>query len=145
MRRILTHHSPEDLSVLGKVCQPAGMEEGVVVAKNLIQTAKACKKPKAAGLAANQIGSSLRICAIKYAGLFVPMINPELSDLSDDTVQSFESCLSRPGLDPIEVTRHKTVTVTYTNPKGNEKTLKLRGQESICLQHEVDHLNGILI
>lgn len=146
IKKIVTMNSEGGRKTLSKVCQDVeDLEAGKRVAKDLFDTARACKKPKAAGLAANQIGSDLRVVVIKYMNTFLPMINPVLKETSEQMTKSSEGCLSRPGMEPIVTDRYTKVTVGFTRTSGTEGTLKLKGMEAICIQHELDHLDGILI
>ena len=72
-----------------------------------------------------------------------PLINPVLSDLSDDTVELWDDCFSFPDL-LVRVRRHRTCTITYRDLDWQEHTVQLEGDLSELLQHECDHLDGIL-
>ena len=100
------------------------------------------------GLAAVQVGVLKRVIVIdlskkdeKKNPLFI--INPELTFKSDDLVSYEEGCLSIPS-QFAEVKRPKKCNIKYLDIKGNEKEIKAEGLLSTCIQHEIDHLNGIL-
>ncbi len=101
------------------------------------------------GLAANQIGLSLRLAVIdvdwkeeegqKNLRVF---INPTLIEKSDP-ISFEEGCLSLPGL-TAQTQRFNKVTVQYQDLKGTKKTLQAEGLLAVALQHETDHLDGKL-
>ena len=122
-----------------------------------------CKENAAisAGLAAPQIGYDKRICVCRRVDLEtdslelqIPddelweiLINPKLINASDKTSTEWEACLSiGVGDDNIwgPVTRPKKIEVEFTTPAGELKTLKATGYFAHVVQHEIDHLNGIL-
>lgn len=71
------------------------------------------------------------------------MINPEITELSDEQVIMREGCLSIPEQSH-EIKRPKYLTVKYKNLNNEEQMLKASGWLARCIQHELDHLNGIL-
>lgn len=93
-------------------------------------------------MAAPQIGLLKRLV---YMYIDQPMvfINPVLTDLSDDTITLWDNCMSFPQL-LVKVTRHRGCTLRYRDLNWKEKTLRLDGDLSELLQHECDHLDGIL-
>ncbi len=95
-----------------------------------------------AGLAAPQIGVSLRVFSYNVDGEVGHLINPVL-DLSDETQHGDEGCLSIPDL-PFPCTRALRVVAKGFNEYGDE--LVLEGSEKLarCIQHETDHLDGVL-
>lgn len=105
------------------------------------------------GIAAPQIGVSLQVALIQLEGVnryneiidlpLTTFINPQIEFLSDDTQSFWEGCLSVPGLRGL-VERPTHVRVTYLNEKGEEKVLEASGFLATVLQHELDHLFGIL-
>jgi peptide deformylase len=103
------------------------------------------------GLAAPQIGESLRLVVVEYTEdedenakpkKYV-LINPEIVKRSEETVTDLEGCLSLPGLVG-SVERHQSVTVKAKNRFG--KPLKIEAEEWLAriFQHEIDHLDGVL-
>lgn len=101
------------------------------------------------GLAAPQIGISKRVCVIDVREEEEPLtgkvalVNPEIVEFSKATDKSMEGCLSIPGLEEI-VTRSAKVKVRAFDPTGEPIELEIGGLFSRALQHEVDHLDGIL-
>ena len=100
------------------------------------------------GLAAVQVGILKRIIVIdiskekeKKNPLF--LINPEIIFKSEKTSSYEEGCLSLPG-HFAEIERPSECRVTYIDYNGKKRELKANGILSTCIQHEVDHLNGVL-
>ncbi len=98
------------------------------------------------GLAAPQIGVSRRVVVIDTSeGKNAPvrLLNPALTWRSDTFDVAEEGCLSLPG-QFADVKRHTAVAVGYLDPSGTERTIEADGLLARCLQHEIDHLDGIL-
>ncbi len=100
------------------------------------------------GLAAPQIGVDLRVVVVRnpeasVAKRRITMINPELVETFGPTVPFEEGCLSFPGLF-FEVDRPKGVVVNYTDEGGHKHQIRDDGLLARIVQHEVDHLNGML-
>ena len=100
------------------------------------------------GLAAPQIGVSLRVVVVDLAKKDEPpspmrLVNPEITWRSEEQVVMEEGCLSLPE-QFAEVTRPAAVRVRYRDEGGEEREIAADGLLARCLQHEVDHLNGIL-
>jgi peptide deformylase len=100
------------------------------------------------GLAATQIGEMKRVVVMDLAKDDEPkdqivMINPEILKVSEDTVTSEEGCLSIPELF-YDVERPATVTVRYTDLEGKTVECEATDRLAICMQHEIDHLDGVL-
>jgi peptide deformylase len=96
------------------------------------------------GLAAPQVGIAKKLVVIdtRESGL-LELINPEIVEKSEDEENAIEGCLSFPGLYG-EVPRSQNVKVAALNREGRKIFLKAEGLLSRALQHEIDHLNGIL-
>ncbi len=97
------------------------------------------------GLAAVQVGvlKRLFIIDIPEKKQNYIMINPVITAYSEEKTCSEEGCLSLPGV-LREVNRSKNISVDFYNIDGKKETLKATGLLSICIQHEFDHLNGIM-
>lgn len=99
------------------------------------------------GLAAPQIGVGLRVAVVDLMpdNEKAPMalINPEVIRVSEDWATREEGCLSLPG-QYADVSRPARVAVRYQDPEGATHELEAEGLLSVCLQHEIDHLDGIL-
>ena len=95
------------------------------------------------GLAAPQIGYLVRAIAIDFDGKRQILINPEIVEASTEMIRLPEGCLSFFDF-RAAVERHKRVKVNAFNEKGEEFQIEAEGQLSKLLQHEIDHLDGIL-
>ena len=104
------------------------------------------------GLAAPQIGENIRVIATsqwdktgkknKYLGETI-MVNPVITDKSKELIIAEEACLSVPDVFGY-VKRHKSIVVEYLDQKGNKQKRKLKDFNATIVQHEVDHLDGVL-
>jgi peptide deformylase len=106
------------------------------------------------GLAAPQVHQNLRVCVIdiredepRYSGKhpsgLCVFINPKLEALTTSTNQTWEGCLSVPGLRGL-VSRPTKVRCTYLDREGKAHEFVAQGFLAIVLQHEFDHLDGVL-
>ena len=102
------------------------------------------EKEKGVGLAAPQIGSSQNVCVAKIGGSFKVFVNPKIAWSSDQSVVCEEGCLSLPDV-WLMVPRAEEIVVSFQNEKGEQKELKLADMEARIMQHEIDHLRGVLI
>lgn len=113
------------------------------------------------GLSANQVGLDVRACVINVKEPLV-LINPRVTEVSKETVSYVEQCLSleKSMRKPVKTIRHKSFTVECDNlgtivfsPDTENNTWENSNEffsdegllECVCAQHEIDHLNGILI
>jgi peptide deformylase len=101
------------------------------------------------GLAAPQVGVMQRVFVMDPTwkdGERTPVvcINPEILDMSDATAEGSEACLSIPGVSA-PVTRPAEITLAYTDLEGMRQSAHLTGFAATCAQHELDHLNGVVI
>lgn len=103
------------------------------------------------GLAAPQVGALKRIVVIdieqdkenNIAGNPIFMINPEIIWKSDEKICNEEGCLSIPE-QRAEVERYAAVRISYTDYDGKEQEILAEEYLAVAIQHELDHLNGIL-
>jgi peptide deformylase len=99
------------------------------------------------GLAAPQVGVGLRLAVVDLMPAEVNqpivLINPEIIGISDEQDTREEGCLSLPG-QYADVTRPARVKVRYFDAKGARHDLEADGLLAACLQHEIDHLDGVL-
>ncbi len=100
------------------------------------------------GLAAPQVGVNERLVILNFQldrkkSKPIPLVNPEIIDVDTKTIIEEEGCLSLPGVFG-KVKRQKTVTIRFKDENGDSRTLELDGLNSRAIQHEIDHLNGIL-
>lgn len=96
------------------------------------------------GIAAPQIGHSLRMCIVRTDPNKPTwfMVNPVLEEVSTETVTLEEGCLSFPG-QVFRVERHAGVYVSFLDYSGHRRGYWCVGLAAICVQHEMDHLDGI--
>ena len=143
LRNIIIEPDP----ILRKKCEP--LEKMDANTKKLMDDMlETMYQAPGIGLAAVQIGILKRLVVIdiskdeeKKNPIF--LINPEIINLSEQTSVYEEGCLSLPG-QFAEVERPAECILKYIDYYGKEKELKADGLLSTCIQHEVDHLNGIL-
>lgn len=103
---------------------------------------------KGLGLAANQVGVTSRAFAIDFSQFDVlaepkVIVNPEIMESGNDLVTAEEGCLSFPGLYQV-IERPDKITVKSINLDGKEYYFEARGLVARVIQHEIDHLNGVL-
>ena len=130
-----------DISYLRQPCEPVTLEEGMELGKLLIKCLKMTKS--GVGLSANQIGIRKRVCVVNVKEPII-LVNPELVGCFDKTTFN-EGCLSFEG-EVVKTQRYKNILVKSDTQKSilsfygiNELGLL----ESVCVQHEIDHLNGM--
>lgn len=96
------------------------------------------------GLSANQVGVDARMFVMKTADSgTVAFFNPELTRVSQETNLLKEGCLSFPDI-YLMIKRSKVVEMKYQDCDGEEHIITLEGIGARCVQHEIDHLNGIV-
>lgn len=106
------------------------------------------------GLAGNQVGIDHRIIVVDFLGSPRVMLNPTIIEESKEKRKLYEGCLSLPGIERA-VVRSTYIKVRYMDLEGKTQTLELFPKEprdapshelvSRIIQHEVDHLDGVLI
>jgi len=110
---------------------------------NMVETMLACN---GVGLAAPQIGINKKILvartALKKDGILV-LINPNITYRSPEKENGEEGCLSFPGIF-LKIKRAKEIEVEGQDEKGKPIVIQTNGVSARILQHEIDHLNGIL-
>ena len=147
IRRILTIDNAADLAILKQVSQPvAGVDDAVrALMDDMLETMYAAP---GIGLAAIQIGVPKRVIVMDIAGPDEErqpryFVNPEILWASDDTAPYEEGCLSIPDIYD-EVERPARVKLKYLNYQGEEVIEDADGLFAVCIQHEMDHLQGVL-
>ena len=142
-----------EISELKNKCENVSLEEGIKIGEQL---STELEKTNGIGLAANQIGVNANVCLIKVKDPIL-LINPEIIEKSKEKFLFIEGCLSFPEK-VAKVIRHKWVKVKADNHPGEmlfsvwdqnnedgydkDKYLSY-ALETACVQHEIDHLNGI--
>jgi peptide deformylase len=128
--------------VLKKKCKE--VKEITSDVKNLAQDlAETMVKKDGVGLAASQVGELKRIIAVQTERGPVVYINPKILKKSRETEVIEEGCLSFPGLF-LEIKRAKRAEVEALDEMGRKIQIKAEGLPARVLQHEIDHLDGIL-
>ena len=102
------------------------------------------KNADGVGLAAPQVGLSYRICIAMIEDKLTALINPKITKRSKEMEFDQEGCLSLPEV-WVQVPRAVEITVKYTDQNGKEQERKLSHFSARVVQHEVDHLDGVLI
>ena len=103
----------------------------------------AMKRANGIGLAAPQVGYSLKIFTVNLEEKISVFINPEIKDISSDEIPFEEGCLSVNNIwGP--VVRPKKLTIKATNENGEPVKVRAKGLLARVIQHEMDHLSGIL-
>ncbi|HET8672510.1 MAG TPA: peptide deformylase [Thermoleophilaceae bacterium] len=98
------------------------------------------------GLAAPQIGLSQRLLVYRVGqdAPLIALVNPEIEWTSDDAENFEEGCLSIPGI-TVDVDRAVHVRVRAKDESGADRVVEASGLEARVIQHEIDHLDGVLI
>lgn len=95
------------------------------------------------GISAIQIGEAQRIIYIEFEGTPYSIVNPEYESQSDNKFRLWDDCFSFPNL-LVYLERAESVAIRYQDENGAPRTLAVSGAFSELLQHEIDHLDGIL-
>jgi peptide deformylase len=116
--------------------------------KDLLYTAQHSEEQgnvPAGGISAPQVGRNIRVSYIlNYeTNQWQLFINPEVEPNGFAKISTIEGCLSVPNREE-EVMRYKKVKVKYQDEDGNWKTEKFKDYNAVTIQHELDHLDGIL-
>lgn len=127
--------------VLRKIAKPV-KKVGPAVRALLSDMAETMYAANGVGLAAPQVGIAKRVIVVDAGDGLVELINPELIRAEGQEV-GVEGCLSIPGLVG-EVERFAKVTVTGLDRDGRKRWVEGEGLLARVLQHEIDHLNGVL-
>jgi len=136
--------------ILRKTSQELGLDE--IKKPEFIELMKDMEKTMmekdGAGLAAPQVGENIRLIVLNHEGKNIIMINPQITKKSWAKKIELEGCLSvedKKGKIYYEkVARHKKVSCLYFDQNGNKKKIEAEGLLSRAIQHEIDHLDGIL-
>ena len=96
------------------------------------------------GLAAPQIGITKRIILVRYDDKVETYINPEIEVLENKRIEGDEGCLSIYSIQGFQVKRYPKIKIRTTNIKGNIEEFIAEDLLARVIQHEVDHLDGIM-
>ena len=135
----------KDKSKLTTRCKPTNIKDGEEIAVRLLHELRTSEQ-SGIGLAANQIGINKRVCVINVKEPLV-LINPEIIERSEKEFIFPEGCLSFPNK-KVRTKRNVSIKVKADN---HESTLSFSAEsdeindafECVCVQHEIDHLDGI--
>ena len=134
----------KDKTKLEVKCSPVSITEGEEIGVRLLHELR--ESNNGIGLAANQIGINKRVCVINVKEPLV-LINPKIVEKSKEQFVFPEGCLSFPN-DKVKTIRHESIVVEADNHDGrlsfsaNSKDIN-DAFECVCVQHEIDHLDGI--
>lgn len=136
-------------AVLREVSEPVAQVDAAIAAQ-MDRMLATTYDAQGIGIAANQVGLTNRVCVIDLQERGVQpddkpllMANPEIIAASDEVELMMEGCLSLPGAFS-NVKRPREVTARYLDRDGNEQEITASGLLGACIQHEIDHLDGIL-
>lgn len=133
--------------VLKARCRPVGPADTELVRGLIPRMFASMYKAPGIGLAAPQVGHKLRMVIVdlmpgERREPYV-MINPEVMATSDEEASHEEGCLSLPN-QFAQVIRPSIVKVRFTDETGGRREVQAEGLLAACMQHEIDHLDGIL-
>lgn len=162
--RVLSVENKQELDILKTASKPVAVVDDATkgIVKNLVCVTSS---GKTVGLSAIQLGYPVRVFVINmFSGLFdtekdlkiisgsdhvdgrsLVCINPEIVSFSGEAVTLFEGCLSAENYGLIGISRPGHVDLRYTNIAGGECVVRTFGWLARCVQHEMDHLNGVLL
>ena len=134
----------KDKIKLQEKCSPVTIKEGEEIGVRLLHELR--ESENGIGLAANQIGINKRVCVINVKEPLV-LINPKIVEKSKEKFVFAEGCLSFPD-SKVKTIRHESIVVEADNHKS-KLSFSANSQdindafECVCVQHEIDHLDGI--
>lgn len=132
----------KDEAILRQKSEVFKLGEDDYLIEDMLDTANAHKEI-CAGLACIQIGVPKRVILVRQGSKFIPFINPMIIHKSKKTYIAREGCLSLDGIRTVK--RHTSVKVVFTDTHGKRQVKDFIGSTAEIIQHECDHLNGILI
>ena len=134
----------KDKIKLKEKCSPVSVKEGEEIGVRLLHELR--QSENGIGLAANQIGINKRVCVVNVKEPLV-LINPKIVEKSKEQFVFAEGCLSFPD-SKVKTIRHESIVVEADNHKS-KLSFSANSQdindafECVCVQHEIDHLDGI--
>ena len=133
----------EDDPVLRKKAEPVKNPSDFKIKRLIADMIATMKNANGIGLAAPQIGHSLRLLTVSMEDRINVFINPEIKDLSDEAILFEEGCLSIQKIWGM-VVRPKKLTIKALDENGKPIKIRAKGLLARIIQHEMDHLNGTL-
>lgn len=129
--------------ILRKKAEVIKNPENPEIKKLISDITVAMKRANGIGLAAPQVGYPLRLFTVNIEDKIYAFINPEIKDFSSEVIPFEEGCLSVPKIwGP--VSRPKKLTIKALDKNGKPIKIRAKGLLARVIQHEMDHLNGIL-
>ena len=151
----------EDNPIINKKLREVSVEEGLSIATELFQILN--KRGDGIGLAANQVGIDAQVAVVNVREPLV-LINPKIIS-KENEIPFYEGCLSYPGKG-VHTKRYRDIVIStaqsdsgwyfsgaespsdgkgsWEKEQGKKQDAELRTLESVCVQHEIDHLNGVV-
>jgi len=142
--RVLDAAHPDQLNILSKVAEEFTEDEYSGLLKLKTDMIKVMNDNNGKGLAAPQVGLNKRVFVMKTSSDTLFIANPVIIKASSMRMKYKEGCLSLPNKS-VTTNRSRQVTVLYIDELGKEQTIRLGGVDAVCVQHEIDHLDGILM
>lgn len=133
-----------DIEKLGSSAEIVDIrKEGELMRKTILDLKETIREHNLSGLSAPQIGIDKRIIVINFNGDLRTFVNPIITDMKGFELAK-ETCSSIPGKKFIRP-RNNQIAIAYQTPLGKMESRKLVGLAAIVCQHEIDHLDGILL
>jgi peptide deformylase len=148
VNRLPDEHAPYRLHYYGEEALRAPVVPVVsaqAIPTRLIAALRAaCRLHQAVGLAAQHVGGTEAVIVVSLDHEFVAMLNPVITSRSETTTLGTEGSVSSPGFHA-SVSRADWITVAYNDESFTRVERKLAGWDARVVQHEIDHLNGVLL
>ena len=131
--------------LLRAVSKPVPPEDAAATLQDLEETLAEFRRGHGFGraISAIQIGQAVRVIFLQLGGLRYELINPEITWFGPDTFTLWDDCFSFPNL-LVRLERRRALRLRYQTPSGAARELEAFGALSELIQHEMDHLDGVL-
>ncbi len=139
MLEIITYPNP----ILTQPSQPITNPTDLEIKQLITEMTKTMRAHDGVGLAAPQVGKNIRLFLVEIDHNLTTFINPEIQKLSGKETRMEEGCLSFPG-QYLPIVRPSKVKIKFTDASGQKQIIKATGLLARAIQHEFDHLEGIL-
>lgn len=139
MLEIITYPNP----ILTQPSQPITNPTDLEIKQLVTEMTKTMRAHDGIGLAAPQVGKNIRLFLVEIDHNLTVFINPEIQKLSGKETRMEEGCLSFPG-QYLPIVRSSKVKIKFTDASGQKQIIKATGLLARAIQHEFDHLEGIL-
>lgn len=111
--------------------------------QNILNGIQAISSENGNALSAPQVGQAIRLILLRINGEFCAMINPEFTPLSEEKFEFEEECFSLYDKRAM-IMRYRHINLNYVDRNGNAQSKDLSGEHAALVQHEIDHLDGVL-